>query len=157
MKYLIYLKIFEYLSYNNYKIVRDNNFYIDYKFSDDLGNEFLVQFKNITIGNNKLGKDYTFSYFVWDNNINNWSVYKTIKSNPFRIVNTVLGDIMDDFIKRKSWINKIQFEGLPKDNESEYQSKRTKMYLRFLKENPKSDFKVVNYGNNVITLVKNNK
>jgi len=157
MKHLIYLKMFENHSYNNYEVVRDDNFYVDYTFSDDLGNKFLVQFKNITIGNKRLGKDFTFSYFVWDENTNDWSVSKIIQSNPFKIVRTVLGDIMDDFIKKKPWINKIQFEGLPKDTESAYQSKRTKIYLRFLKENPKRNFKVVNYGNNVITLVKNNK
>ena len=70
------------------KMVRDNDFYVDYEFYDILGNHFFVQFKNIT-SNGKLTKEYTFSYFVWDQDIENWSVTKEVGSNPFRIVRTV--------------------------------------------------------------------
>jgi hypothetical protein len=137
---------------------RDNNYYVDYTFEDDLGNKFLVQFKNITIGKEDLSKEYTMSYFVWDDNIQDWSVSKLVESSPWKIVSTVLGDIVNDFLKRKSFLcNKLQFEGLAKENEKNYMTQRTKMYLRYLTNNPISNFKMSNYGNNIITLTRINK
>jgi hypothetical protein len=140
-------------SYVNF-LSRDNNYYVDYTFKDDLGNKFLVQFKNITIGKGYLSKEYTMSYFVWDDNIQDWSVSKLVESSPWKIVSTVLGDIVNDFLKRKSFLcKKLQFEGLAKENEKNYMTQRTKMYLRYLSNNPISNFKMSNYGNNIITLI----
>ena len=130
-------------------MVRDNDFYVDYEFYDILGNHFFVQFKNIT-SNGKLTKEYTFSYFVWDQDIENWSVTKEVGSNPFRIVRTVLGDVLNDFIKRKLWCSRIHFEGLSSEQERDYISRRSKMYLRFLEQNPLSGWSWVNYGNKFI-------
>ena len=131
------------------KMVRDNDFYVDYEFEDDLGNHFFVQFKNIT-SNGKLTKEYTFSYFVWDQDIENWSVTKEVGSNPFRIVRTVLGDVLNDFIKRKLWCSRIHFEGLSSEQERDYISRRSKMYLRFLEQNLLIGWSWVNYGNKFI-------
>jgi hypothetical protein len=140
------------------KIVKDNDFFVDYTFEDGSQNRFLVQFKNITLGKNILSKEYTMSYFVWDSTINNWSVTKLAKSSPYKITSTVLGTILNDFLIRKSFIcNKVQFEGLAKENEREFQTQRTKMYLRYLENNPISNFKMTNYGNNIITLTRINK
>jgi hypothetical protein len=149
-----------FLESNSYvnSLSRDNNYYVDYTFKDDLGNKFLVQFKNITIGKGDLSKEYTMSYFVWDDNIQDWSVSKLVESSPWKIVSTVLGDIVNDFLKRKSFLcNKVQFEGLAKENEKNYMTQRTKMYLRYLTNNPISNFKMSNYGNNIITLTRINK
>ena len=150
--------IYNYISFtesnsfsNSVKITKDDNYYVDYTFEDHSGNKFLVQFKNITIGKNTLGKEYTMSYFVWDNDINDWSVSKLIESKPLRIVDTVLGTILNDFVKRKSFLcNKVQFEGLAKENERDYMTQRTKMYLRYLTNNPVPNFKMTNYGNKFI-------
>lgn len=149
-----------FLESNSYvnSLSRDNNYYVDYTFEDNLGNKFLVQFKNITIGKGDLSKEYTMSYFVWDDNIQDWSVSKMVESSPWKIVSTVLGDIVNDFLKRKSFLcNKLQFEGLAKENEKTYMTQRTKMYLRYLTNNPIPDFKMSNYGNNIITLTRINK
>jgi hypothetical protein len=132
------------------KLERDNNFIVDYTFEDNLGNKFLVQFKNIKIGKNNLGKGYNVSYFVWDVDSETWSVSKIVKSNPWRIVRTVLHDILNDFISRKSWCNKIQFEGLSKELQKSYISQRTNMYIRFLKTNPLPGFEMKNYGNTIV-------
>lgn len=129
---------------------KDNNFIVDYTFEDNLGNRFLVQFKNIKIGRNNLGKGYNVSYFVWDNENNNWSVSKIAKSNPWRVVRTILSDIFNDFISRKSWCNKIQFEGLSKELQKSYVSQRTKMYVRFLERNPLPGFEMKYYGNTIV-------
>lgn len=134
---------------NTVKILRDDNFHVDYEFEDHLGNKFLVQFKNIT-HNGRLSKEYTFSYFVWDVDNDNWSVSKEIDSNPYRIVRTVLGDILNDFINRKRWCGRIYFEGLSKESQREYISQRSKFYLRFLEQNPVNGFNMANYGNKFI-------
>ena len=47
-----------------------------YHFSDDLGNKYLVQFKNDKIGTKLkpiLGNSYELTYYVWDDDINDWS------------------------------------------------------------------------------------
>jgi len=156
MKYVNNYKLFN-ESYD-FEILSNKDLKIEYKFKDDLDNKFLVQFKNVPIGKNILSKEYTMSYFVWDNDMKNWSVSKLIESNPWKIVSTVLGVIMNDFLKRKSFIcNKLTFEGLAKENEKSYITQRTKMYLRYLTNNPIPDFKMTNYGNNTITLTKINK
>ncbi len=140
------------------KIVKDNDYFVDYTFEDGVQNKFLVQFKNITVGKNTLSKQYTMSYFVWDESINNWSVTKLAKSSPYKITATVLGTILNDFLNRKSFLcNTLQFEGLAKENEKEFQTQRTKMYLRYLENNPIPNFRITNYGNNIITLIRINK
>lgn len=153
-----YISFTESNSFSNVNITKDDNYHVDYTFEDHSGNKFLVQFKNITIGKNTLSKEYTMSYFAWDIETNNWSVSKLVESSPYKIVSTVLGTILNDFVKRKSFLcNKIQFEGLAKENEKDYMTQRTKMYLRYLERNPIPNFKMTNYGNNIITLTKINK
>ncbi len=159
MKHLYnYISFTESNSFSDFNITKDDNYYVEYTFNDNKGNKFLVQFKNIIIGKNTLSKQYTMSYFVWDSEINNWSVSKLISSSPYKIVSMVLGKILNDFVVRKSFLcNKVQFEGLAKENESDYMTQRTKMYLRYLENNPVPNFKMTNYGNNIITLTRINK
>ena len=159
MKHLYnYISFTESNSFSDFNITKDDNYYVEYTFNDNKGNRFLVQFKNIIIGKNTLSKEYTMSYFVWDSEINNWSVSKLINSSPYKIVSMVLGKILNDFVVRKSFLcNKVQFEGLAKENERDYMTQRTKIYLRYLGNNPVPNFKMTNYGNNTITLTRINK
>jgi len=153
-----YISFTESNSFSDFNITKDDNYYVEYTFNDNKGNRFLVQFKNIIIGKNTLSKEYTMSYFVWDSEINNWSVSKLINSSPYKIVSMVLGKILNDFVVRKSFLcNKVQFEGLAKENERDYMTQRTKIYLRYLGNNPVPNFKMTNYGNNTITLTRINK
>ena len=89
MKHINNYKLFlESKSYSN-SLIRDDNFYVDYTFEDDLGNKFLVQFKNITIGKGHLSKEYTMSYFVWDDDIQDWSVSKLAESTLENFINGI--------------------------------------------------------------------
>jgi hypothetical protein len=156
-----HLESYNQFSENNYRasvqLSKDTNYIVEYTFQDEFENRFLVQFKNITVGQNILGKLYTMSYFVWDSMINNWSVTKMAGTNPWRVVSTVLGVIVTDFLKRKSFLcNTLKFEGLAKENEKSFVTQRTKMYLRWLSMNPISNFSVINHGNNLITLKRIN-
>lgn len=163
---MIYLKYFEFLN-DVYELsvnkIKDDDFNVDYTFSDDKGNGFLVQFKNIhsnAMGNKILGKEYKMSYFVKDGN--DWSVSKLVNSNPLRIVKTVLGKITTDFLNDKKWCNKLHIEGLSKDNEKDFVSQRTKMYVRYLIQNPIKGFKmetprdINSIYSNTIILKRNN-
>jgi hypothetical protein len=135
---------------NSMDIIKNDNYNTDYIFYDDNHNKFLVQFKKTK------GNTYTMSYFVWDNSIKNWSVSKLINSNPWKIVSTIIGKIVINFLEIKE-CDKLYFEGLAKENEKEFITQRTKMYLRYLKNNPIPNYNLTNYGNNTITLSKINK
>jgi hypothetical protein len=92
MKYLknFYFMIKE--SVETYDIkseVNENNFVIKYEFNDDDGNRFMVQFKNDTIGPKSkpmLGNSYELTWYVWDNEIENWSFTKVVNSNVWKIL-----------------------------------------------------------------------
>lgn len=141
MKYIKYFESLFSVYEESIKKIKDDDFNIDYTFIDDKGNEFLVQFKNVfskVMDRKILGKEYTMSYFVKDGE--NWSVSKIVNSNPLRIIRTVLGKITNDFVKEKMWCNKLHIEGLSKDNEKNFVNQRTKMYVRFLLQNPIDGF-----------------
>jgi hypothetical protein len=82
-------------------------------------------------------------------------VSKIVNANPYRTLETVLGEILPDFIKRKSWVTTIRIEGLSKDLEKNFISQRTRLYVRYLSRNPIPNFKLETNGN-TIKLIKNN-
>jgi hypothetical protein len=140
------------------KRMDSDDFLVNYEFTDLNDNRYLVQFKNDTVGpksNPVLGKCYELTYYVWDEEINNWNVNKLVNTNLYKVLVTVFGTILNDFIKRKPWVTRIRFEGLAKEQEREYVTQRTKAYLRHLRNNPVPNFSVENFGNNRITLIKN--
>ncbi len=100
---------------------------IDYQFEYE-GDKYKVEFTD------KI-KYWELSYYKWD--IDKWSVTKTGKGNPYKIVDIVMGDILGKFIHQFS-PKKILIEGLPREREREYVSPRTKLYLRYLRKNPPS-------------------
>ncbi len=160
MKYLINYMLFE--SIETYKIesVLDNDFDTKYHFSDDLDNKYLVQFKNDKIGTKLkpiLGNSYELTYYVWDDDINDWSVTKIVNSDVYKTIYTIFGDILSDFLSKRSWVSLIRIEGLAKDKEREFVTQRTKLYLRYLRRNPVNGYNIEYFGGNKINLVKNKK
>jgi hypothetical protein len=79
-------------------------------------------------------------------------VSKLVNVNPYRILKTVLGDILSDFINRRP-AEKITMHGLSKEKEKHYISQRTKMYVRYLEMNPLPGYKMENHINK-INLIK---
>jgi hypothetical protein len=129
------------LESNNAKLIK-------YSFEDSVGNRYLVEFKNIPIlKNNDLSTTYELLYFVL--NDDHYSVSKIVNVNPYRVLKTVFGDIINDFITRFSWVKTIYFVGLSKEREREYISSRTKMYVRYLTMNPVPGYKLQNAGNSI--------
>lgn len=128
----------------------DDPFLFKYKFEDVVGNKYLVEFKNITVRKvGELSHVYELLYFVEDEG--SYSVSKIVNVNPYRVLETVFGKILEDFSKRCSWAKEIFFVGLSKDREKNYISSRTRVYKRYLDMNPPEGF-TVRQGGNAIQL-----
>jgi len=124
----------------------DNPFLFKYKFEDVVGNKYLVEFKNIPVRRpGELSNVYELLYFVEDEG--SYSVSKIVNVNIYRVLQTVFGDILNDFSKRCSWSKEIFFVGLAKDTEREYVTSRTRIYKRYLDMNPPKGFSVRQGGN----------
>jgi hypothetical protein len=129
------------LESNNVKMIK-------YSFEDVVGNRYLVEFKNIPIlRTGDLSTTYELLYFVL--NDDHYSVSKVVNVNPYRVLKTVFGDILNDFTNRFSWVKTIYFVGLAKEREREYISSRTKMYVRYLNMNPVPGYRLQNAGNSI--------
>lgn len=164
MKYLKSIKdINESINSYSFDVESNDDLNVKYRFTDLDGNKYLVQFKNDSVGpKNKpvLGTSYELAWFVWDNEINDWSVSKvvnSVKGNVYSTLKTIFDKILNYFLESRSWIKSIWFEGLSKNQETSYQSQRTRVYLRYLRNNPIEGFDAQNFGNNRITLIRNKK
>lgn len=154
MKYLnsIYDIILESVESYNWELVSDGDKKVKYTFDDANGNSYLVEIKSLPgIRPGDPSTTWELVYFVVDEDqyMRFFSVSKIVNVNPYRVLQTVFGEILKDFIKRKSWVKTITLEGLSKDREREYVSQRTKMYVRYLERNPIPGYKLSNYGNRI--------
>jgi len=136
-----------------------NDFLIKYTFTDVEENNYLVQLKNDSMGpgNSNLGSSYELTYFVWDDEIKDWSISKVVNANIFRLVKTIFSNIVPEFLKNKPWVKMVRFEGLAKENEDKFViTQRTKLYMRFLNNNPIEGYKMEKNGNkiNLIKIIK---
>jgi hypothetical protein len=156
MRYLnsIYDLLFEAVESYQWEFIEDTDKRIRYSFIDMNDNKYLVEFKNIPSGRKRdLGTQYELCYYVYDEDKQDYNVSKVVNVNPYRTLQTVFGNILNDFIERKSWVKKISLQGLSKDQEGHYISQRTRMYARYLERNPVTGYKMVTY-NNTINLIK---
>jgi len=149
MKYLNTFDLFleEFQSYN-FQIISDDPKMIKYSFVDVAGNKYLVEFKNIPIDRGgSLGTTYELVYFVEDGEY--YSVSKIVNVNIYSVLQTIFGDILNDFIRRFRWVKTIFFVGLSKERERHFVSSRTRIYMRYLDRNPVPGFRVSQSGNNI--------
>lgn len=135
----------------------NDNFLVKYEFEDSSGNRYLVEFKNDSKNKKTLSKSYEMAYYAWDNDLEDWNVNKMVSGNPYSTLKTIFENILKDFLKNRDWIKSIWFEGLAKEQEKDFITQRTKLYLRHLKNNPIDGFSIENWSNNKITLVRKNK
>ena len=148
MRYLdnFYQFITEEVQSYDFYLESDNPLLLKYKFEDVVGNQYLVEFKNIPVRRlGELSHVYELLYFVEDEG--QFSVSKIVNVNPYRVLETVFGRILEDFSKRCSWAKEIYFVGLAKEQEKEYVTSRTKIYKRYLDMNPPVGFSVIQVGN----------
>ena len=138
------------------KLLPCDEFVVKYGFTDVDGNEYLVQLKNDAMGPRKsnLGSSYELTYFVWDEEIEDWSIDKIVNSNIFRLTKTVFGEVIADFLNVRNWIKSIRFEGVAKETEKKFaKTKRTKLYVRYLTNNPIEGYRLESDMNR-ISLIK---
>jgi hypothetical protein len=141
-----YQFIIEEVQSYSFEVVSDNSMLFKYSFEDVVGNKYLVEFKNIPVRRpGELSNVYELLYFVEDEG--SYSVSKIVNVNIYRVLQTVFGDILNDFSKRCSWSKEIFFVGLAKDTEREYVTSRTRIYKRYLDMNPPKGFSVRQGGN----------
>jgi hypothetical protein len=147
-----YQFIIEEVQSYSFEIVSDNSMLFKYSFEDVVGNKYLVEFKNIPVRRpGELSNVYELLYFVEDEG--SYSVSKIVNVNIYRVLQTVFGDILNDFSKRCSWAKEIFFVGLAKESEKDYITSRTRVYKRYLDMNPPKGFSV-RQGGNAIQLRK---
>jgi len=138
--------------------IYDDGFIVKYLFEDERGKEYMVQFKNdhIDAGRSKiLGKSYEMAYFA-KNDAGQWDARVVSNSgSPFKTMDMVFGKALEMFLKEKIWVSRIWMEGLPKEGE-EIPSKRTRLYVRHLGNNPIRGYSMRRNAN-LIELIKNDR
>lgn len=152
MKYLKTYKLFESVQSYSWRYEGTVEGYqeganIGYSFSDDYGNDYIVEFTK----KGPVSNEVELKYFVIEDGHKNMS--KIVNANPFRTLETILGEILIDYINRNDWIEMIHIQGLGKDVEKELETQRTRFYVRYLKNNPIPGFELY-HGGNDIELVK---
>ena len=139
-----------------------DNLCTTYEFEDEeFGYRYLVEFKNKfnrAGGKKELTTTYELLYYLFDDYKQEWSVSILSGHNIWRVIKTVFGNILTDFLtnNKRFKIDRCQeliIVGLSKTLEKSYQSQRTRVYLRFLVRNPIPGFKVECRGN-TITLIR---
>jgi hypothetical protein len=62
---------------------------------------------------------------------------------------TIFNGIISDFISKNDWCSEITIKGLGKGNESDAITQRTKVYYRYLQNNPIEGWELDRYGNEI--------
>lgn len=75
--------------------------------------------------------------------------FDIVQTNIYRILKTIFGSIIPDFIEKNTWCEMITIKGLGKETEKEPISKRTKIYYRYLQNNPIEGWELDRYGNEI--------
>jgi hypothetical protein len=78
----------------------------------------------------------------------NWT-FKIVPTNIYKILKTIFSEILPDFISKNDWCKMITIKGLGKETEKEPTTKRTKIYYRYLQNNPIDGWKLDRYGNEI--------
>jgi hypothetical protein len=140
MKFIKPYKIFESSQPYNYSYFGKEGAQYIYYFNDELGNEFRVEFDHLPQNESEV------RYLVKDDD--KWS-FKEISTNIFRITETIFGQIVPDFIQKNDWCQSIIVKGLASSKEKEETTRRTKVYWRYLQNNPIKGWSIDRYINEI--------
>ena len=77
-----------------------------------------------------------------------WS-FELVKTNIFSLLKTIFSGILPDFISKNDWCSEITIKGLGKENESDEITQRTKIYYRYLQNNPIDGWELDRYSNEI--------
>ena len=62
---------------------------------------------------------------------------------------TIIGKILNDFLNRNDWVETVKIVGLGKTTEKDAITQRTKLYWRYLNNNPITGWELDRYGNEI--------
>jgi hypothetical protein len=129
-----------------WSVTHNSYFERKYEFEDDMGNRFLVLFKNDREGPENqpiLGMGYEITYFVWDDVFQEWRIDKMVKTNIYCLMSTIFTSIIPSFVSEKKFAKTFRFEGICKMGEdSRFRNSRTNIYIRYLNRNPIDGFNI---------------
>lgn len=111
-----------------------------YYFFSDGQNEFRVEIDRKPEGEAEI------LYRVKENE--EWS-FKVVQTNIFSLLKTIFSKIIPDFISKNDWCQMITIKGLGKGTEKEPIHQRTKVYYRYLQNNPIEGWELDRYGNEI--------
>jgi hypothetical protein len=141
MKFLKKFELFEEVIYSyDWTWVGKSKNIDSYRFIDEFGNEFKVEFDE------KSPTKSHVRYLVKDNN--RWT-YKEVSTNIWRLLKTILSDIIKDYISRNKELVSIKMVGLGRGVNRDAVTQRTIAYWRYLKNNPIEGWSIDRYGNNI--------
>jgi hypothetical protein len=75
--------------------------------------------------------------------------FKVVQTNIFSLLKTIFGGIIPDFISKNDWCQMITIKGLGKGTEKDPIHQRTKVYYRYLQNNPIDGWELDRYGNEI--------
>jgi hypothetical protein len=75
--------------------------------------------------------------------------FKVVQTNIFSLLKTIFSGIIPDFISKNDWCQMITIKGLGKGTEKDPLHQRTKVYYRYLQNNPMDGWKLDRYGNEI--------
>lgn len=136
MKHLRNFGIFETVGTYRFEFDESENCY---SFSDGKNN-FEVEFSLID------EETYELKWFLERNGL---YTYDIVNSNIYRLLNTILGEILRDFISRTPDCSHILMHGMSKTKEKSEITQRTNVYYRFLVNNPIPGWSLDRYRNEI--------
>jgi hypothetical protein len=75
--------------------------------------------------------------------------FKVVQTNIFSLLKTIFSGIIPDFISKNDWCQMITIKGLGKGTEKDSIHQRTKVYYRYLQNNPIDGWELDRYGNEI--------
>jgi hypothetical protein len=75
--------------------------------------------------------------------------FKVVQTNIFSLLKTIFSGIIPDFIIKNDWCQMITIKGLGKGTEKDPLHQRTKVYYRYLQNNPIDGWELDRYGNEI--------
>ena len=133
-------KLFESIQSYEFTYEGQDGPYWIYLIDDEFGNQFKVEISR------RPENEVELIYLVKD--VDNWT-YKEVKTNIWRLTETIIGKILNDFLSNNEWVETVKIVGLGKNTEKEALTQRTKLYWRFLNKNPITGWELDRYGNEI--------
>lgn len=140
MKHLITFKIFESVKSYDFTYEGQEGTYWVYLLKDEFENQFKVEISR------RPENEVELIYLVKSGD--NWT-YKEVKTNIWKLTETIIGKILNDFLNRNDWVESVKIVGLGKNSEKEAITQRTKLYWRYLNNNPMIGWELDRYGNEI--------